>query len=104
MTQHEKQWLNATQALGCVVCRNAGWGPTPAEIHHKRQGPGAGQRASHYHSLPLCPPHHRSGGYGVALHAGQAYWEQLYGTENELLAQVHEELAEQGLFPPEVAA
>jgi len=47
-----------------------------------------GQRALHSQSIPLCHVHHRTGGYGVAIHAGQKEWEKRYGTELELLAQV----------------
>lgn len=38
------------------------------------------------------PPHHRTGGYGVAIHAGQKKWEGIYGTEESLLAQIESEL------------
>lgn len=94
MTKAEKAHIRAVVSLGCVVCRNMGLGPTPAEAHHPRDGQGMGQRASHYDVLPLCPPHHRTGGYGVAIHAGQATWEARHGTERELLEQVRGELKE----------
>lgn len=83
----ESNYKNKVAALGCCVCRNLGYGPTPAAIHHIRHGQGAGQRASDYLIIPLCPEHHQHGGPGVALHAGQAQWESLYGSELDLLAQ-----------------
>jgi hypothetical protein len=92
-TKSEKEWLSVVAALGCVVCRNLGYGPSPAEIHHIRTGQGMAIRASHKHALPLCPPHHRTGGHGVAIHAGQKTWEENHGTELELLAQVAREVA-----------
>ncbi|WP_372833088.1 Ref family recombination enhancement nuclease [Pontibacterium sp.] len=94
MTKDEKQWLPDVADLGCVVCRNAGFGQSPAEIHHVRTGQGTAQRASNKQVLPLCPPHHRTGGYGVAFHSGQKAWEEQYGTETELLKQVESEVLE----------
>ncbi|WP_260466959.1 Ref family protein [Enterobacter cloacae] len=76
-----------------MVCRNLGFGYSPAEIHHLRKGCGAGQRSAHKRSIPLCPLHHRKGGYGMAIHAGQRKWEENYGSEEALLEQVNRELA-----------
>lgn len=47
MTKDDKDWLSDVAELGCIVCRNLGFGSTPAEIHHIRTGQGAGQRANH---------------------------------------------------------
>ncbi|WP_410015830.1 Ref family recombination enhancement nuclease [Sodalis sp. C49] len=88
MTKADRVYLSRVVAQGCIVCRNVGYGNSPAEIHHLRTGQGAGQRASHQTVIPLCPQHHRLGGYGVAIHAGQRQWESRYGTELQLLAQV----------------
>lgn len=84
--------LQKVADLGCVVCRNLGFGASPAEIHHLRSGCGVAQRSSHGRAIPLCPPHHRTGGYGVAIHAGQKMWEEIYGSEEKLLEQVLREL------------
>lgn len=80
-------YLGAVASLGCIVCRNLGYGETPANVHHIRLGQGMAQRASDYLTIPLCHEHHQHGGPGVAIHAGQEQWEALYGTELELLAQ-----------------
>ncbi len=72
-------------ALGCIVCRNLGYFDSPAEIHHVRYLAGGGQRASHMDVIPLCPLHHRTGGYGDAFHAGPGIWQATYGTERDLL-------------------
>ena len=88
MKAKDRLYLSKVAALGCQVCRNEGYPDTPAEIHHPRSGQGMGQRALHSQSIPLCHVHHRTGGYGVAIHAGQKEWEKRYGTELELLAQV----------------
>jgi len=78
--------------LGCIACRNGGYGVTPPEstaIHHVRWGQGAGQRAPHYLVLPLCANHHQHGGFGVAFHAGPHEWERRYGSEQQLLIQLY---------------
>jgi len=44
--------------LGCYLCRELGYGPTPAQVHHVREGQGMGQRASNWLTVPLCAQHH----------------------------------------------
>lgn len=90
MTKAERAHLNRVAELGCIACLLDGYQDTPSEIHHPRAGSGAGQRSSHMLALPLCPAHHRTGGLGVAIHAGQKTWEKKYGTEAELLTRVTE--------------
>ena len=91
-TAAEKAHLQRLAELGCIVCLEQFGVASPAEIHHPRNGQGVGQRASHFEALPLCPQHHRHGGYGVAIHAGQREWEKRFGTERELLAIVRARL------------
>lgn len=88
MTKSERDHLSALARLGCIVCCTLGYGPSPAEIHHPRSLAGLAQKASHVDAIPLCPTHHRTGGHGVALHAGQRTWEANFGTESELLEKV----------------
>lgn len=75
-------YLDAVAKLGCCLCLK------PAQIHHVRAGEGAGQRAADYRAIPLCPKHHQTGGYGIAIHAGKDSWENNYGTEEKLLEYV----------------
>jgi hypothetical protein len=82
------------QALGCQACLVEGIEDSPAEIHHPRALGGMGKRASHLDVIGLCAAHHRTGGYGVALHAGQEAFERRFGTELELLAKVREQLGD----------
>ena len=89
-TKAEKAHMNLVVALGCIACLNLGHMDTPAEIHHTRCNAGGAQRSSHFMVLPLCPWHHRLGGFGNAFHAGQKTWEAKFGTEAELLDQVGE--------------
>lgn len=87
MTTAERVHLSRVVSMGCVICGR------PAEIHHLRSGLGLGQRAPHSRVIGLCDTHHRTGGHGVAFHAGRRTWEVRYGTEEELLARVEEQLA-----------
>lgn len=91
-TVAEKRHMSRVAELGCVVCRNLGHGPTPAELHHPRTGVGKGQRSSNMDVLPICPFHHRLGGHGEAFHSGQKTWQAKYGTEAELLEQTRREM------------
>lgn len=94
-TKAELRHMDAVARLGCVVCRNLGYGFSPCEIHHVRMGNGMAQRAIHLDTIGLCPAHHRIGGHGVALHAGQRTWEAKFGTEAELLEQVRAAITQQ---------
>jgi len=82
MKKLEKQHLAKVAELGCIICKS------PAEIHHPRKGAGMGQKSSHFDAIPLCHVHHRTGGHGIALHAGQKTFEANFGTEMELLERV----------------
>ena len=82
LTVAEREHLAAVAALGCLICA------MPAEVHHIRHQVGAGRRASHFKTIPLCPTHHRLGNHGVAIHAGKKTWEAKFGTELELLEKV----------------
>lgn len=58
MTSASERHLGRVGALGCILCRHLGWGETPAQVHHLREEQGAGQRASDFLTVPLCPEHH----------------------------------------------
>jgi hypothetical protein len=91
-SKSDKQYFQDLVEIGCIVCKVHFGVYSVPEIHHIRTGQGAGQRANHKRTLPLCPAHHRTGGFGVAIHAGQKTWEGKYGTELELLDQVTTEV------------
>lgn len=86
-TPAEQRHMDRVASLGCLVCQ------MPSEIHHVRIGQGKGQRSSHFRVLPLCGKHHRTGGHGVAFHAGKEIWQEKFGTEEELLVKVEKALA-----------
>lgn len=88
MKASDKAYQDRVRALGCLICER------PAALHHVRAGVGKGQRADHRRVLPLCADHHQDGGHGVAFHAGKETWQEVYGTEEELLKVVKERLNE----------
>ncbi|NBN61582.1 DUF968 domain-containing protein [Proteus sp. G2639] len=92
-TKEEKKWLSDVAELGCICCRNMGFGASLAEIHHVRTGRGMAQRASHTDVLPLCPPHHRAC-YETGFHASPKSWQEIHGSEAELLEQTKIEVIE----------
>lgn len=59
-----KKYMGRVAELGCSLCQVIGYGPTPAEVHHLREGVGMAQRNSDFLTIPLCPEHHR-GANGV---------------------------------------
>jgi hypothetical protein len=86
----DAEYLGKIVALGCIVCRNLGYGYVPAEPHHMLDG---GRRIGHQHALPLCYDHHRSGRNDdevVSRDHNQRRFEARNGTEADLLAQVWE--------------
>ncbi|MDQ7101923.1 Ref family recombination enhancement nuclease [Serratia sp. MF2] len=85
-TKKEKEHLEKLVELGCIVCLNEFEVYSLPEIHHIRSGQGAAQRSDDSEAIGLCHPHHRTGGPGVAIHAGQKTWQAKFGTERELLA------------------
>lgn len=87
-TMAEKAHMGRVAALGCLVCER------PAEIHHMKVNPlsglhlGLGQRASHYHVLPLCPQHHGPDKGGGGYHDNPRDFIEQHGTEIELYRKV----------------
>lgn len=85
-TAAQQRRHDRVRALGCLACRNLGFGEdSPAEIHHVQVQLG---KRNHDYVLPLCDRHHRHG--DSALHIlGPELWEVLVGaSEQELLAEV----------------
>lgn len=89
MNKAEKAHISKVLQLGCQACRVMGIYTTDCEVHHIGNGT-MSKRASNYEIIGLCHAHHRTGGYGVAVHAGRKAWEATYGTEKKLLDQVME--------------
>ena len=89
MNAQEKKHIARVVSLGCAIC---GAEAVPHHIRSLKLGSGAGKKASHYHTIGLCPMHHTDGGYGTAYHAGAKEWERRFGTQESLLEQVKEQL------------
>ena len=89
MTNEERRYLSRVAALGCLVCRRMGYPDSPAEIHHKRSGTGAGRRSSHFDAIPLCPEHHRgkTGIHGLGTKGFPKHWGY---NEDDLLQDVRD--------------
>lgn len=83
--------MDKVASLGCLICANPF-----VELHHITTHKGMGLRSSHYDVLPLCAPHHRTGGLGIALHAGVQTWEENFGLQTDLLKGVHEQVGFHG--------
>lgn len=93
-TKEAKAWLDDVASLGCVACRNHGYGETPAQVHHVREGQGIAQRASDFETIPLCPPHHLGTAHPIvpSIHKQKTRFEREFGTERELLEQTIREV------------
>ena len=85
-TKAERRHLDRVAQLGCVVCNELGYYGSPAEIHH------LDRNRNHKRVIPLCAIHHRNGGFGEAVHNGTKTWEATYGTQEELLAMVNQQI------------
>jgi hypothetical protein len=65
-----KAWKSRVAGLGCILCRYADLGETPANLHHVREGQGMSQRASDWLVIPLCREHHQG---NTGIHGGKFY-------------------------------
>lgn len=91
MSNASKAHMGRVAADGCSLCRRIGYGHTPAEVHHAREGVGAGQRNSDWITTGLCAEHHRgaTGVHGLGVRA----FERTYGvTELQLVAETLEHI------------
>lgn len=89
MTKIDK-WIQAISDLGCIVCLNEMGFRTPPDIHHIIRN---GNRVDDFHTIPLCPTHHRMGvnnKFAVSRHPWKREFERRYGTEENLFKQVKE--------------
>lgn len=87
-------WSRLVSTVGCIACRvDQGIVNTHCSIHHidGRTKPGA-----HMNVLPLCGPHHQTGGEGVAIHPFKRQWEAKFGKQVDLKVMCDEILAQQG--------
>lgn len=76
---------------GCIACRLLGHGYAPGEIHHIRRFGGKRDNAPF---ICLCEKHHRTGGKGVAVHAGRKAFAEAIASEERLLEITNELIGE----------
>lgn len=83
----ERKHMDRVSQIGCIVCRNLGYGYVPAEIHHIE---GKTKKDSHLKVLPLCFEHHRKGNdkHPISRHPYKKRFENAYGSELSLLEDV----------------
>jgi hypothetical protein len=89
----KQEWFAALQDLGCIVCLNEFGIKSPPDIHHIHQN--GNRRVDDFHTIPLCPNHHRSGVNNeqyVSRHPWKKEFEKRYGNEWDLLEQVREKI------------
>jgi len=87
-TKEEKKWMDFICQQGCIVCHNEIGVFSPCEPHHME---GKTQAGAHFLTIPLCWNHHRSGintTECVSRHPHKTDFEQRYGREGVLLAQM----------------
>jgi hypothetical protein len=89
-TKAEKAHMSKVASLGCQACLKIGYEDTPCEIHHLREGAGAGQRSSHYRVIGLCPSHHRTG--PDSFHGNREIFISQFGTELDLFELVNNQV------------
>ncbi len=87
----KQRWYLTLQDIGCIVCLNELGVRSQPDIHHLHRN--GNRRVDDFHTIPLCPTHHRSGlktKQFVSRHPWKAEFEKRYGTEWELFEQVKE--------------
>lgn len=84
-TAAERKHMGRVAELGCYLCRELGYGPTPAQVHHVREGLGMGQRASDWLTVPLCDRHHANSSPD-GWHGQRRAWKQAGKDEMDALA------------------
>ena len=92
MSKAEREHLDRVASLGCYLCRHLGYGPTPAQVHHLREGQGMAQRASNWLTVPLCDKHH-SNASPDGIHGQRRAWKLAQKDEIDALADTIELLA-----------
>ena len=73
--------------LGCIACILAGYGPSPAQVHHIREGR---VPRNDFLTLPLCREHHTGSRASVHMAKDDLMRQLKMHSEFELLAEVLE--------------
>lgn len=90
-TKAEKAHMDRVASLGCFLCRQLGYGATPAQVHHIREGQGMAQRASSWLTVPLCDRHHANSSPD-GIHGQRKAWKLAQLDEIDALSDTIERL------------
>lgn len=90
----EREYMGKVASLGCYLCRHLGYGETPAQVHHLREGQGMAQRASNYLTVPLCDTHHANSSVD-GIHGQRRAWKLAGVDEMDALADTIEKVMNQ---------
>lgn len=90
-TKAERVHMGLVAGLGCYLCRHLGYGDTPAQVHHLREGQGMAQRASNWLTVPLCDRHH-SNASADGIHGQRRAWKLAQVDEIDALADTLERI------------
>ena len=91
-TKAEKEYMGRVASLGCYLCQHLGYGATPAQVHHLREGQGMAQRGSNYVTVPLCDRHHANSSPD-GIHGQRKAWKLAQVDEIDALAWTIERLS-----------
>jgi hypothetical protein len=85
--------MGRVASVGCIACRRLGYGETPAQLHHIREGRIA---RNAFLTIPLCAPHHTGTGHDGSVHMDKSTLMGRLGVSSEfdLLADVLELIAQ----------
>lgn len=92
MTDKERRHIQRVKELPCMACLSVGLTTYGCDAHHLLRG---GRRISHYHTIPLCPPHHggqRNDAQIVSRHPWKRAFEARYGSEDSMIERTWEML------------
>ena len=93
MGKKNKKHLALAARIGCLVCTNNGYPDTPSQLHHIREFTGLACKGDDEDVIALCPTHHLISQNGeIAIHDGLESFENRYGTQQELLVQMKQEI------------
>jgi hypothetical protein len=90
-TARAKRWMSRVVEYGCIFCWRIFGFPSPAEIHHVREGR---RPRNDEEVLPACPSHHRNG--PLSIHFTKPALLAACGAESEqeLLNEIRQKLGE----------
>jgi D-alanyl-D-alanine dipeptidase len=89
-TAAAKRHMESVASIGCIVCILKGYGETPAQVHHIREGRIA---RDDFLTIPLCEPHHTGTTMSVHMRKEELLASLRIGSEFDLLADVMRRMA-----------